>query len=289
MHCGILLTFRGSARDGEFWFRQAYDAAKSVNAKNSLLIATLHLGDLFTRMSSLTKAHEFLSEAAELADGVDKTKDSIVMELSFFGLHGRKNLWSDAFRSIVRAETKLKRLLEPGFVSGLEKGVGIDWVDRFANLRLSSGSPLKNVGNKSPKSSRERAGRASSAGILTLFPADTGSRVEYESVILSRMQVTISEKKGYSLARQGRFEEGYLAMDGITDLDHNGCQSMAVRITRTKMLLLEVHQLLGSDPLLCVLSESGTCKYVVTDGSYFNPECSWQTGQNRHCSNSRNT
>src|SRR5271169_5037497 len=72
------------------------------------------------------------------------------------------------------------------------------------------------------------------------------------------MQVTISENKGYSLARQARFEEGYLAMDGITNLDRIGPESLSARITRTKMLLLEVYQLLGSDPLLCVLSESGT-------------------------------
>ena len=148
------MTFRGSTRDSEFWLRQAYDAAKSVNARNSMLVATLYLGDLFTRMSSLTNAHEFLSEAAELAEGVDKTKESIVMDLSFFAIHGRKYLWSDAFRSIIRAETKLKRLLEPGFVNGLEKGMGIDWVDRFANLRLSTASPPRNVASKSPKSSR---------------------------------------------------------------------------------------------------------------------------------------
>ena len=169
---GVLLTFRGSARDAEFWLRQAYDAAKSVNARNSTLVATLHLGDLFTRMSSLTNAHELLSEAAEFADAVDKTKESIVMDLSFFGIHGRKDLWSDAFRSIIRAETKLKRLLEPGFVNGLEKGMGIDWVDRFANLRLSTGSPTRNVASKSPKSSRERSSRMSTTGTSIYFYAD---------------------------------------------------------------------------------------------------------------------
>jgi hypothetical protein len=159
------LTFRGSARDGEFWFRQAYDAARNVNARNSLLIATLHLGDLFTRMSSLSDAHEFLTEAADLADGVEKTKDSIMMELSFFGMHGRKELWSEAFRSIIRAETKLKKLLEPGFLNGLEKGEELDWVDRFANLRLSTGSPTRSIANKSPKVSRRLQSRKPNAGM----------------------------------------------------------------------------------------------------------------------------
>jgi hypothetical protein len=154
------LTFRGSVRDGEFWFRQAYDAAKSTNSRNSLLLATLHLGDLFTRMSSLSNAHEFLTEAAELADGVDKTKESIIMDISFFSIHGRKELWSDAFRSIIRAETKLKRLLEPAFVNGLEKGMGVDFIDRFANLRLSVGTPLRNT-NKSPNVSRGGRSRTS--------------------------------------------------------------------------------------------------------------------------------
>lgn len=166
------MTFRGSARDSEFWLRQAYDAAKSVNAKNSMLVAALHLGDLFTRMSSLTNAHEFLSEAAELAEGVEKTKDSIVMDLSFFAIHGRQDLWSDAFRSIIRAETKLKRLHEPGFVNSLEKGMGIDWVDRFANLRLSTGSPARNIAKKSPKSSRGSSGRMSTTGTPTCFRAN---------------------------------------------------------------------------------------------------------------------
>lgn len=71
------------------------------------------------------------------------------------------------------------------------------------------------------------------------------------------MQVTISENMAYSLARQARFEEGYLAMNSIADLDRNVSENLSARITRTKMLLLEVYQLLGSDPLLCVLSESG--------------------------------
>ena len=137
-----------------------------------MLVATLHLGDLFTRMSSLDNAREFLSEAAELADGVDKTKDSIIMDLSFFGIHGRNDLWSDAFRSIIRAETKLKRIIEPGFVNGLEKGTGVDWVDRFANLRLSTGSPTQNVASKSPKSSRGRSGRTSTTGTSIYFRAD---------------------------------------------------------------------------------------------------------------------
>jgi hypothetical protein len=71
------------------------------------------------------------------------------------------------------------------------------------------------------------------------------------------MQLTIAENKGYSLARQRRFEEGYLAMDSIPNHDRLGHETISARITRTKMLLLEVHQLLGTDPLLCVLSESG--------------------------------
>ena len=134
-----------------------------------MLIAILHLGDLFTRMSSLSNAHDFLSEAAELADGMDKTKDSVVMDLSFFGIHGREELWSDAFRSIIRAETKLKRLLEPGFVNGLEIGTAIDWIDRFANLRLSMGSTARKVVGKSPKSSRGRPPRTSTTGISVIF------------------------------------------------------------------------------------------------------------------------
>lgn len=163
---GVLLTFRGSARNGEFWFRQAYDAAKTMSARNAQLIATLHLGDLHTRMAALPIAHEFLNEAAEVADGVDKTKDSILMDLSFFGIHGRRELWSDAFRSILRAESKLKRLLDPAFVNGLEKGEGIDWVDRFANLRLSAGSPARSAAAKSPKLvRRRRQSRANSTGI----------------------------------------------------------------------------------------------------------------------------
>jgi hypothetical protein len=155
------LTFRGSARDGEFWFRQAYEAAQKMNARNAVLVATLHLGDLFTRMSSLTNAHQFLSEAAEMADAVDKTKESVFMELSFYGLHGRNEIWSDAFRSIVRAETKLKKLLEPVFVNGLEKGDGIDLVDRFANLRISLGSPAGNLKKTSPKPARRSQGKKS--------------------------------------------------------------------------------------------------------------------------------
>ena len=89
------------------------------------------------------------------------------------------------------------------------------------------------------------------------------------------MQVEISEGKGYSLARQGRFEEGYLAIDNIADCNHVGRENLSARITRIKMLLLEVHQLLGSDPLLCVLSESGIpCRFKVNH-SYLNPECPW--------------
>jgi hypothetical protein len=130
-----------------------------------LVIVSLHLSDLFTRMSSLSNADEFLSEAAELVDGVEKTKESIVMDLSFFGIHGRKELWSDAFRSAVRAETKLKKLLEPAFVNGLEKGGGIDWIDRLANLRVSMGSPGRIVPSKSPKISRQQQNRAPNNGM----------------------------------------------------------------------------------------------------------------------------
>jgi len=93
------------------------------------------------------------------------------------------------------------------------------------------------------------------------------------------MQVTISENKGYSLALQGQFEEGYLAMDSISDLDRSGSENVSARITRTKMLLLEVHQLLGSDPLLCVLSESGILRIFLSDCSYFNPKRSGRAGE----------
>jgi len=160
--------FRGSARDSEFWLRQAYETAKSMNARNALLIATLHLGDLFTRMSSLSNAHEFLSEAVELADGVGKTKDSVIMELSFSSIHGRKDLWSDAFRSILRAESKLKRLLEPSFVDGLEKGELNDFVERFANVRLSMSSPIRASGIKSPKGLKRNVGQLSVNGTLNI-------------------------------------------------------------------------------------------------------------------------
>ena len=87
---------------------------------------------------------------------------------------------------------------------------------------------------------------------------DLVSRVEYESVVFSRMQVSIAERKGYSLARQGQFAEAYLILESIGDLERSGIENLSARITKAKMLLLEVHQLLASDPLLCVLSESGS-------------------------------
>jgi hypothetical protein len=95
--------------------------------------------------------------------------------------------------------------------------------------------------------------------------ANEVSRIEYESVTFSRMAITVAERKAYSLARQGRFEEGYLAMEGILEVDKAGYESLAARITRTKVLLMEVEQLLQSDPLLCVLSESG--KSIAVSGN----------------------
>jgi len=87
---------------------------------------------------------------------------------------------------------------------------------------------------------------------------DLVSRVEYESVVFSRMQVSIAERKSYSLARQRHFDEAYLTLESIGDLERSGIENLSARITKAKMLLLEVHQLLASDPLLCVLSESGS-------------------------------
>lgn len=86
----------------------------------------------------------------------------------------------------------------------------------------------------------------------------TVSRVEYESVTFSRMQVTIAENKAYSLARQKLFEEGYLAMDSISGMEKLVLETLSAKVAKARMLLLEVYQLLESDPLLCVLSESGT-------------------------------
>ena len=101
-------------------------------------------------MSSLDNANEFLNEAAELAHCVEKTKDSVTMELYFFGMYGRQQLWSDALRTIVRGESKLKRLLEPAFVNGLAKGDWSELSDRFANLRMSMGASPRNAAAKSP-------------------------------------------------------------------------------------------------------------------------------------------
>jgi hypothetical protein len=82
------------------------------------------------------------------------------------------------------------------------------------------------------------------------------------------MQLIISENKAYSLAIQRRFEEGYLAMDGIMGNDRPRMETLSARITKVKILLLEVHQLLDSDPLLCVLSESGSPRCIGTDVSH---------------------
>ncbi len=116
-------------------------------------------------MSILPTAHEFLSEAAELVEAVEKTKDGVVMEVNLYGLHGRKENWGDAFRSIVRGEGKLKKLLEPAFVNGLERGEGMDLVERFRNMRISLGSPARKVQGRSPTSSRRQTGKPSTSGI----------------------------------------------------------------------------------------------------------------------------
>ena len=166
-----MLTFRGSARDGEFWLRQAYDAAKESNSHNGRIIASLHLGDLFTRMSSLESAQEFLSEAAELADHVEKMKESAIMDISFYGFHGRKSLWSDAFRSIIRAESKLRKLLDPGFINSMEKGDAVDWVNRFADFRISLGSPPR-AKAASPKATRRSNRFPVTEGIGSLSSAE---------------------------------------------------------------------------------------------------------------------
>jgi hypothetical protein len=82
-------------------------------------------------------------------------------------------------------------------------------------------------------------------------------RIEHESTSYSRMQVLVAESKSYSLAKQRRFEESYLALDSVpTDIPH--ClETMSAKVARANIMLLEVYQLLESDPLLCVLSESG--------------------------------
>ena len=72
------------------------------------------------------------------------------------------------------------------------------------------------------------------------------------------MQVSIAERKSYSLARQRQFDEAHLTLESIGDLERSGIENLSARITKAKMLLLEVHQLVASDPLLCVLSESGS-------------------------------
>lgn len=223
-------------------------------------------------MSSLPIAHEFLCEAADLAEAVEKTKDGVVLEMSLFGLHGRKDVWSDAFISIVRAETKLKKLLEPSFVNGLEKGEGMDLVERFGSLRISLGSPAGKTTARSPKTSRRQIAKASNNGMFCRWMCLTlVFRAEYESVTFSRMQLTIAENKAYSLARQRRFEEGYLAMDGLPGNEKLVLETLSARITKARMLLLEVYQLLESDPLLCVLSESGTYLPFMSDYSHFHP------------------
>lgn len=86
----------------------------------------------------------------------------------------------------------------------------------------------------------------------------SGPRIEHESITFSRIQLVVAENKGYSLAQQRRFEEGYLAMNSIPSNVPQGVETLSAKITRAKILLLEVYQLLESDPLLCVLSESGT-------------------------------
>ena len=97
----------------------------------------------------------------------------------------------------------------------------------------------------------------------------TVSRMEYESVTFSRMQVTIAENKAYSLARQKLFEEGYLAMDTISGTEKLVLETLSAKVAKSRMLLLEVYQLLESDPLLCVLSESGTHLYLAAKSSHF--------------------
>jgi hypothetical protein len=82
------------------------------------------------------------------------------------------------------------------------------------------------------------------------------------------MQLTIAENKAYSLARQRRFEEGYLALDGISSNDKLVLETLSARITKARMLLLEVYQLLESDPLLCVLSESGILLHLKSNYSH---------------------
>ena len=103
----------------------------------------------------------------------------------------------------------------------------------------------------------ERVGQLQMVSHIPKY-TDLVSRVEYESVVFSRMQVSIAERKGYSLARQRQFDEAYLILESVGDLERSGIENLSARITKAKMLLLEVHQLVGSDPLLCVLSESGS-------------------------------
>lgn len=121
-------------------------------------------------MCNLEAAHTYLSEAAELADGIEKTKEGVLMDLSFFGLHGRQKLWSDAFRTIIRAEGKLKRLLEPEVVNALERGATVmgDLVERFSGLKLSIGSPAGGPSSAKSPAAAKRKGRATTTGIY--FP-----------------------------------------------------------------------------------------------------------------------
>jgi hypothetical protein len=220
-------------------------------------------------MSILPTAHEFLSEAAELVEAVEKTKDGVVMEMSLYGFHGRKETWGDAFRSIVRAEGKLKKLLEPGFVNGLERGEGMDLVERFRNMRISLGSPARNIHERPSRSSRRQTGKSSTGGNSDFARRLMAvARVEYDSVTFSRMQVTIAENKAYSLARQRLFEEGYLAMESIQGTEKHVLETLSAKVTKARMLLLDVYQLLESDPLLCVLSESGTYHHLTADLSH---------------------
>jgi hypothetical protein len=251
-----------------------------MRSKNGRLVAALRLGDLFTRMAFLPQAHEFFSEVAELSEGIDKTAESVVMDVTFYHLHGKKDLWSDAFRSIARAETKLKRLLEPAMINSLDRCDG-DLSEKVANLRITSGSPLQGSVARTPRQSRKSGKflKVPTDGKASRYALSAVIRMEYESVTFAKMNVVVAENKGYSLARQKRFEEGHSLIDTIPASDLHGQEGLSAKITRAKILLLEVYQLLQSDPMLCVVSESGITCPGRSNSSNLDSKCSWSDGE----------
>lgn len=273
-----LSAHHGLFRDAIYYGEQGLKVSKAVDATSFIAVCQVQLGEQWIRGGHIETGQELLDAATDTFQEVEKSLDSVFVDMSRSALYQVQGEMNDEFKTLDTARRTLLEISSSDFIESLDPFVqetSLEQGMKQLSIETSSKTRTATANTRSLRSRRPANAAKTTQASKPVAVAQQNS-TEAECPPLLRLRGEIYRRQAACfLAGQNPDKAGGLLEEAET-LGVNKTDMISQRVGRAECSLADALKILSTHAVYCVLPESTLLLPSIHSSSSSSSECSDQ-------------